>query len=267
MSDDTNYEGLMLSDDEIAAMEEDVAEETAELSATENVEDDDAKQDAAEQVGEDVETEAEPEPVPQAAAAQNDEPQQEHAVAGDSLDALRAQLSDLKAKFDEGDITIEDYLDGRDSLQLSIIKAELQKDAVERAWHASRENFLQQNAYLRENDVLYGAFAMQVNAILQTPEGDRMTDEAILQAAKAKVDTAFGRKAEPSRDESPVKKAKSESADTSKVPQSLRGIPVAEAHDVEGSKFAYLDKLNGEEFEAAIMRLSDTDRDLWARSQ
>lgn len=266
MSDDTNYEGLMLSDDEIAAMEEDVAEETAELSATENVEDD-AKQEAAEQVGEDGETEVEPEPIPQAAAAQHDEPQQEQAVASDSLDALRAQLSDLKAKFDEGDITIEDYLDGRDSLQLSIIKAELQKDAVERAWHASRENFLQQNAYLRENDVLYGAFAMQVNAILQTPEGDRMTDEAILQAAKAKVDAAFGRKSEPSRDESPVKKAKSESADTSKVPQSLRGIPVAEAHDVEGSKFAYLDKLNGEEFETAIMRLSDTDRDLWARSQ
>ena len=36
----------------------------------------------------------------------------------------------------------------------------------------------------------------------------------------------------------------------------------------EGSSHAlYLDRLNGEEFEAAIAKLSDSDRNRWARSQ
>lgn len=199
-------------------------------------------------------------------------PQQQEAPRVSQLDGLNAELATIKQKFDDGDISIDEYIDERDRISRTIVKAELKaeiaSDEVAKSWERSQSDFLKQNGYLRENDIVYDAFAMQVNKILQTPKSRSMTDDEVLATAKQKVDAAFGRAPEPhKKSESPVKKAKSEAADTSRVPQSLRGIPVAEPHDVDGSKFAYLDKLSGVEFEAAIAKLSSDDAARWARSQ
>ena len=113
---------------------------------------------------------------------------------------------------------------------------------------------------------------MQVNKLLADPKSASMSDADLLKAAQARVDAAIGRKpdSEPpaKTDESAIRKAKKEAADVSKAPKTLQGIPAAApADDVDGNPFAYLDRLNGEEFEAAIAKLSDADRNRWARSQ
>ena len=278
MSED-RYEGLGLSSEELAAIDDEL-DDSADLTDDGDDAADDDTDEVAVQAEEstepekEAEAEAEPEKA-EAAPVEEAVPQQQEDVQApmaSPLDDLNAELATIKQKFDDGDISIDEYIDERDRISRAIVKAELKaeiaSDEVAKSWERSQSDFLKQNGYLRENDIVYDAFAMQVNKILQTPKSRSMTDEEVLAAAKQKVDAAFGRAPEPhKKSESPVKKAKSEAADTSRVPQSLRGIPVAEPHDVDGSKFAYLDKLSGVEFEAAIAKLSSDDAARWARSQ
>jgi hypothetical protein len=273
MSD--KYEGLGLSEEEISAMEEELGEDTgveAEADDAEEVEDEQeaaAGDDADEVVEPEVEAKAdEPEPKVEVEAAPVAE------AAPSALDKLESELAEVKKQFDDGDISIDEYIDAKSALDRKIVKAELKaelaQEAASKSWEQSQSDFLGQHDYLRD-EVVYGAFAMQVNKLLADPKSASLTDEALLAAAKAKVDAAFGRKPgepEPPKGESPIRKAKKDAADTSKIPITLQGIPAAAPpDDVDGNRFAYLDRLSGEAFEAAISKLSDDDRNRWARSQ
>jgi len=279
MSD--KYEGLGLSEEEISAMEEELGEDTgveAEADDAEEVEDEQgaAQDDAAEEAVEsEVEAKAD-EPEPEVEV--KPEPKQEAAPVAEAvpsaLDKLEAELAEVKKQFDDGDISIDEYIDAKSALDRKIVKAELKaelaQEAASKSWSQSQEDFLGKHDYLRD-EVIYGAFATQVNKLLADPKSAALTDEALLAAAKAKVDAAFGRKPgepEPPKGESPIRKAKKDAADTSKIPITLQGIPAAAPpDDVDGNRFAYLDRLSGEAFEAAISKLSDDDRNRWARSQ
>ena len=283
MSDD-KYEGIGLSDEEIAAMEDELGEdegaETSADDADEGVSDEQATgtEDSDDAVTEEPEAVKAEEPATAAevkaeppAPAQDQQPVNPTTLA---LDKLNADLADIKKQFDEGDISVDEYIDAKSVLDRQIVKAELKaelaQESVNKSWEQSQKDFLGQNVYLRDNEVLFDAFAMQVNKLLADPKSASMDDASLLKAAQAKVDAAIGRKpgAEPSKDESPVRKAKQQAADVSKAPKTLQGIPAAAAaDDVDGNQFGYLDRLSGVEFEAAIAKLSDSDRTRWARSQ
>ena len=274
------YDGLGLSEEEIAAMEEELGEDTgveAESDDADEVTDKPKAEEAAKADADDAVTE-EPEPEPEAAKSEPEVKVEEHAPAADpvtsALDKLNADLVALKKQFDEGEVSIDEYIDAKSALDRQIVKAELKaelaQESANKSWEQSQKEFLGQNAYLRDNEVLFDAFAMQVNKLLADPKSASMDDASLLKAAQAKVDAAIGRKpgTEPSTDESPVRKAKQQAADVSKAPKTLQGIPAAAAaDDVDGNQFGYLDRLSGVEFEAAIAKLSDSDRTRWARSQ
>lgn len=272
MSD--KYEGLGLSEEEIAAMEEELGEDTGVEAEADDADEVEEEQDAAEDDAADevVEPEAEDAAAPE--AKPEPEPAQVVEAMPSALDKLEADLADVKKQFDDGDISIDEYIDAKSALERKIVKAELKaemaQEAASKSWGQSQEEFLGKHEYLRD-EVIYGAFAMQVNKLLADPKSASMTDEALLAAAKAKVDSAFGRKPgepEPPKGESPIRKAKKDAADTSKTPITLQGIPAAApADDVDGNRFAYLDRLTGEAYEAAIAKLSDEDRNRWLRSQ
>lgn len=291
MSDD-KYEGLGLSDEEIAAMEDELSEgELAQAAAEKAAKDepgtddddpdgedaDDVQDDAGEPEAAKVDDEPEAQAKPAEKAAEAKAPAVEDepvAKAPSKLDELAAELADVKQKFDDGDLSIDEYIEERDRVSRAIVKAELKaelaSDEVAKTWERSQKDFLGQNAYLRDNDVIYDAFAMQVNKLLTDPKSASMSDDALLAAAKQKVDAAFGIKpSEPSRkDESPVRDAKREAADRSKAPKTLRDIPAAAgADDVDQSPFAYLDRLSGDDLEAALMKLSDDEQRRYAHSQ
>ena len=288
MSDD-KYEGLGLSEEEIAAMEDELSEgELAQAAAEKAAKDEsgtddddpdgeDADDDVQDDAGDPEAAKVDDEPEAQAKTAEKAvEPQEREAPASTSskLDALNAELAEVKQKFDDGDLSIDEYIEERDRVSRAIVKAELKaelaSDAVAQTWERSQKDFLGQNTYLRDNDVIYDAFAMQVNKLLADPKSASMSDDALLAAAKQKVDAAFGVKpSEPSRkDESPVRDAKREAADRSKAPKTLRDIPAsAAADDTEQSPFAYLDRLSGDDLEAALMKLSDDDQRRYAHSQ
>lgn len=284
MSD--KYDGLGLSEEEIAAMEEELGEDTGNEAKDEEADDTPEKQepeadeavkaDADDAVTEESEEESEPEAAKADEPAPVAEPQPVADPVPSALDKLNADLVALKKQFDDGEVSIDEYIDAKSALDRQIVKAELKaelaQESANKSWEQSQKEFLGQNAYLRDNEVLFDAFAMQVNKLLADPKSASMSDADLLKAAQAKVDAAIGRKpdSEPpaKTDESAIRKAKKEAADVSKAPKTLQGIPAAApADDVEGNPFAYLDRLNGEEFEAAIAKLSESDRNRWARSQ
>jgi hypothetical protein len=293
----SKYDGLGLSEEEIAAMEDEIGEESgAEVEAEGTEEEAVVEEESAAEKDSDESVAGESEPVADEDEAKEDEPNDALKAAAKeyvekvkeepvqpvadkatlALDKLNADLADLKKQFDEGEISIDEYIDAKSALDRQIVKAELKaelaQESANKSWEQSQKDFLGQNAYLRDSEVLYDAFAMQVNKLLADPKSASMSDADLLAAAKVKVDAAIGRQpdAEPStkKDESPIRKAKKEAADVSKAPKTLQGIPAAApADDVDGNRFAYLDRLTGEAFEAAIAKLSDEDRGRWARSQ
>lgn len=259
----SEYDGLGLSEEEIAAMAE--PEEQDELDGE------------GEGEGEEVEAAAEadadkPEAAADAKPEQRSEPEQPQTSdpATLAMDKLNSELADIKSKFDSGDLSFDEYIDAKSAIDRQIVKAELKAElaheAANKTWERSQKEFLGQHAYLRENDVVFGAFAMQVNKLLADPATASLSDADLLEKAKSRVDAAFGRHpAEPSKkDESPIRKAKKEAADTSKAPRTLQGVPAAaQADDVDGGRFAYLDRLSGMELEAAVARLSPEDQSRW----
>lgn len=269
----SEYDGLGLSEEEIAAMAEpedqDELDGEGEGEEVEAAAEADADKPEEQQGQEAVETEAAVDAKPE----QRSEPEQPQTSDPTTLalDKLNSELADIKSKFDSGDLSFDEYIDAKSAIDRQIVKAELKAElaheAANKTWERSQKEFLGQHAYLRENDVVFGAFAMQVNKLLADPATASLSDADLLEKAKSRVDAAFGRHpAEPSKkDESPIRKAKKEAADTSKAPRTLQGVPAAaQADDVDGGRFAYLDRLSGMELEAAVARLSPEDQSRWA---
>ena len=289
MSDD-KYAGLGLSDEEIAAMEEDI--EGADGAESGDGEEGDETPPAAAQEGAgegaDAEGEAddEPDPAEQEKPAQDEkppvvdqgqQPSPEAQRAENALDKLNEELAGLKKKFDEGDIAVDEYIDERDRLSRAIVKAELKaelaQESATKSWEQSQKDFLgnEASSFLRESDVIYDAFAMQVNKLIADPKSASLSDEALLKAARDKVYAAFriSPESQPSKKgESAIREAKKEAADRGKTPKTLQGVPAAApADDTDANPFAYLDRLSGEKLEAAVEKLSPEDRVRWAHSQ
>lgn len=289
MSDD-KYAGLGLSDEEIAAMEEDIEDDSSDDPGPGENDDETppvaAQDDAGADDAGDDDPEGKPEPEKKEKPAQEEKPPvadtdvtpaPEVQRAESVLDKLNADLSALKTKFDEGEIAVDEYIDERDRLSRAIVKAELKaelaQESAAKSWEKSQKDFLgnEASSFLRESDVIFDAFAMQVNKLIADPKSASMSDEALLKAARDKVYAAFRISPEsqpPKKDESAIREAKKEAADRSKAPKTLHGVPAAApADDTDANPFAYLDRLSGDQLEAAVEKLSPDDRVRWAHSQ
>ena len=198
-----------------------------------------------------------------------------------SMADLKAKRAEEKKKYDEGEYSADEWEDIKDGLFESMsdlraerakleAKEEMRAEQAANTWQTAQNIFLSANPYLREDPDLFEFFAMQVNKIGATPEGQRMSDEQLLSAAKVRVDAISGRKPDPEpspkKDESPVRKAKREAAKV-QPPTTLSGVPAAKEADVGQDEFAYLDRLSGERFEAAIAKLTPDQRNRWAHAQ
>ena len=280
---DTNFD---MTDEELAAMADDTASDDDEQDVDAEIGDQEQDKSTDEPVVSEpeavVETEPEPvtaEPESPTITAQAQQPTQQQHVQdkfGVELDKLNADMADLKKKFDDGDISIDEYMDSRFAIERKVVKIEAHQERMQQdaqmSWDRANQEFLanEDNKALRENDVLYGAFAMQVNKLIGDPASEAMSDADLLRTARDKVFAAFKvpQGSQPSKDESAVRAAKREAADRGKAPTTLQGVPAAaQADDVDQSPFAYLDRLSGEQLEAAVAKLSEADQLRWLHSR
>lgn len=280
---DTNFD---MTDEELAAMADDTVPDDDEQDVDAEIGGQEQDKSTDEPVVSEPEAvvEAEQEPVtaePEAPTipAQAQQPTQHPQVQdkfGVELDKLNTDMADLKQKFDDGDISIDEYMDSRFAIERKVVKIEAHQERMQQdaqmSWDRASQEFLanEDNNALRENDVLYGAFAMQVNKLIGDPASAAMSDADLLRAARDRVFAAFKvpQGSQPSKDESAVRAAKREAADRGKAPTTLQGVPAAaQADDVDQSPFAYLDRLSGEQLEAAVAKLSEADQLRWLHSR
>lgn len=195
------------------------------------------------------------------------------ADAETKLTDIAAQKDALITQFDDGEITAKEYQQKLDALakqerevELAIHKAqlaaEMEQQRLKNEWTTTVTNFIDSNPIYKDNSRLYRALDQEVRDVANSETGKTMTGAQILAQAHKNLAEAFGF-AQPAT-KTPAKAPKAE------LPPSLHGVPAADANDVQGGKYAALDRLattNPLGYEEALMKLSDSERDAYLASQ
>lgn len=193
-------------------------------------------------------------------------------LSAEELKAVQDGLDDAKKKFSEGEIDYDEYLDARDELNQKLwahnLAMQFSAESVDTRWEWEQETFLTapENDWINNDDVVYPAFAATVNRIMSTDEGAVMPGPDLLAMAREEVAKRFspaGQAAradqeETKRKQGAIKSAKKREASKT-APETLGGKPAAEIDEGVG-EFEWLDKLDGEEYEKAVIGLSEAQR-------
>ncbi|OQY12393.1 MAG: hypothetical protein B6I31_03205 [Desulfobacteraceae bacterium 4572_19] len=183
------------------------------------------------------------------------------------------------AQFDEGEVDFQTHLDNRLALEkkyakpdkpremtaeerkalVKEIRAEMEADKAQDTWRADQQTYLAKNVRLKD-EVLYGAFVQQVNKLVDTKEGQKLSNKDLLAKAGSVVLKAFGQTETPTKGKTALANAKKKAGDKSKIPQTLNGVPNADTN-MGDSKYGYLEGLSNEKLEEALGKLSAEDMD------
>jgi hypothetical protein len=196
------------------------------------------------------------------------------ADADDRLKAIATQKEDLITKYDDGEITAKEYQQQLDALfkqereiefqiREASLAAKLEEQRLKNEWTSTVNSFIDANPVYRDNPRLYRALDQEVRDVANSEDGKTMTGARILAKAHENLAQAFGFAVKPAGD-------KSKLIPRGETPPSLHGVPAADANDVQGGKYAALDRLattNPIAYEEALMKLPDSERDAYLASQ
>jgi hypothetical protein len=197
------------------------------------------------------------------------------AEAETKLAEIAQQKKDLRSKYDEGDLTFEEYEAQKEALdeqrleiKLAVEKATLAADMEQQrqknAWLATVNRFLGANPIYAQdkNPRLYRALDAEVRELASKPEAANWTGEQLLAEAHKNLSEAFGlNKPEPNEGAKP--KGEKKPIPKPALPPTLAKVPAAEATDTSGGRFAALDRLlttNPLAYEEALAKLSENER-------
>ncbi|CAH0532134.1 hypothetical protein UAM5_00017 [Ralstonia phage UAM5] len=198
--------------------------------------------------------------------------------ADTKLAEIKTKRGDLRKQYDDGDITFDEYENGRDELDDQRRTIEKAKDKAELAtemqqqqrlndWQRDVNGFLDANPEYRASDVRYQALDMMVRKIGGAEEAAKMTGPQVLAKAHEELQKAFGVTAPAAKDGNGGKPNNGKKpAPPVDVPPSLGKVPAAESNDTNGGKYAALDRLLETDplaHEDAMAKLSPSERDAY----
>jgi len=207
---------------------------------------------------------------------------QYHADPVENFDAkmveFTEQKADLRAKFKNGDLDIDEYelakdavvaqeMTLRDQKTKADISAE-QKDQEGKArWNWEQDRFFRDSANaIYQDKYLLAAFDAAVRDLGGDPKCANWEGHQFLQEADKIIRSRFNApKAEAPA--VPAAKPESRKPDLRAVPKTLSNLPAAEiAQTGEVDEFAHIDRLTGVAYEHAVARLSDAERERFRMS-
>ncbi len=185
---------------------------------------------------------------------------------------INSQLIELKKKFDDGEIDFEEFLSKRDDLKAQLLKAEMYEDINKQvrqsAWESAKQAFVIQNPEIMNYASRAAGYTAILKDLIQSEQGQRMTDTEILEKAKEKFYeenpqlAPSPRNQEKIKKENPKSKVKDIKAEQKKKNiRTLANIPSADSNDTGESEFAHLDSLPPEQLEKALENMSDAERE------
>lgn len=195
------------------------------------------------------------------------------------LDDIATKKTELRAQYDDGTLTFDQYDSQKDALakeertlerelDRAKLSAEMELQQRQNAWYAEATSFAKDHGY-KANDVLFQVFDQQVVAVSRTKEAETMTTTQILAKAHENLVAAgIGKVQTPAQAaKTPVVGAQ---ATKPKQPPNLALVPAAENNDTNDGEFAALARLrdagNPDAYEDAVMKLSDGARDRYLRA-
>lgn len=204
--------------------------------------------------------------------------------AVEQIAAIKAQKDMLADKFDDGELSARDYQKKLDTLneqqraiEWSVQKAELAAEMSEQGkvnqWMREVETFLNDEdatggIYQRSQRAME-ALDAEVREIGAREENISLPGRKILEMAHEKLSKEFGwstsakvEATNPDASEAAEKGKPVKVKHADPVP-TLGRMPAAEDNNPGNSKFSALDKLEGEEYEEAFNKLSQSDRNAY----
>lgn len=261
-----------LTDEERAAIGEEGLEDTEAEAGDEGVEET-AKESAAETEAQASETDEAEEladpilPPLRARAPENIE---------EIITAISSEEDALAQKFDDGDITAREYRDGlnrlnaqRDELNWNKRKADLAREmedtAKANAWQKEVSDFMTTTAaHITKSHAAMIAFDDVVKKVTSDPANLNLSDRAQLDKAYKifmnEVGEAFGiqpQQSQQTKATAPAPKA------ARNIPPTLAKVPASDMEDLDGGKFAALDRLAAADpvaYESAVAKMSEAER-------
>ncbi len=207
------------------------------------------------------------------------------------IEQIPEEISQLNQKFDDGEIGFTEYLDQRDALRqeqtrLEVLpevektyeqrEAEKQQQSLQQQWRDDVTDFTQNEApdILQDIDT-YNKWVELTNAKLDNADYDGLSNKEILRESAKETRAIRGLSDPNAQDQTQENKAaearkgaNQSRKDEAEQTQSLSGVPEAAASEGSPDKFTYLDQLmenDPEKFETEIAKLSETERDEYAR--
>ncbi|GLQ09238.1 hypothetical protein GCM10007913_11700 [Devosia yakushimensis] len=197
-----------------------------------------------------------------------------------SMQDLRSQKEALAQRFDDGELTAKEYNAQNSALDDQMhdlrdvrLKATMSEEAVRHNYVTNVvPDWLADHTEYRVGSPRYNALDLEVRRFqdLAHREGRDPFDPQLLDQAHEIVAADFGTPAAPKEEQPKTDTPPARTpapASERVIPPSLGSVPAADATDLEeGSRFAYLDRLQGEAYEQAMAKLSDADRDTYLAS-
>ncbi|OPY05804.1 MAG: hypothetical protein A4E61_00168 [Syntrophorhabdus sp. PtaB.Bin184] len=184
------------------------------------------------------------------------------------IEEIDAKLQDLDVQLDNGDIDIVAYSRNRDPLLQQKWEAQMSEkinqETARQIWRYEQGLFFRDNPEYRENEFLNAALQRAFQKV-DTPENAHKTGLELLQEARAMVDEQIaaitgqkpkGEKTSDAGGKTPPSRQGKRALDDVDIPKTLAGLPTADQNDTGKDEFAYLDALEGMEYERAIARLT-----------
>ena len=292
----TDEEKALLTEEELAGLEEDDADEQgADENGAGDAEDDDKAAAAAAAPAAAPAAPAAPEvapaaePAAAAAPAAAADPADDDDAGDDSsparpagdrvdatavqtqIDALTTQKTKLAEQLDEGEITTKEYAakldalnDEKNALSNALSRQQEQDDAVMSGWYREVDKFLSKHPEVASNDTRKLSFDAVVRRVTGDPENASLSNRKQLEKARdiwrSEMGYAEPAKEAPAAEPKPAPKPKPKA----EIPPTLHNVPAADINDSDDGKYSHLDALMNAgkflEYEAVLAKLPDADQ-------
>jgi len=260
-----------LSDEERAALEDEIEEETVSDPEEDEAEEVAAADDAP--AAEDAATADEEDDEEDEDDDDDDRPPGEfqpeyRADPVEDYDERMSDITERKEKlvqdFNDGELDLAEYNAQRDAIEAEAadlrdaklkadIAAEAKEQRGEQRWQWEQENFLRQkaNKIYSDNTILMTALDTAVKELAADDANANREMAWFLEEADRRVRSLFGQP----QDKKPQKKPRSKPG-SDEIPPNLGDVPAADVPEVSGDEFAHLNALDGMELEAALRKLT-----------
>lgn len=195
----------------------------------------------------------------------------------DQVKDIKDQKRELAQKFDDGELSTVEYQEQLDALQEKQFELRLKHDRAELSkqtsqaqeleqWNNDCMDFLEQHSEITASQLKTSSFNEVVKWVTSQEAAQGMTNQEQLAKSYEIWCEQLGIEPQGAKPEPKAVHKAEPKAQNKNLPPNLSKMPAAEAETTDDGKFAYLDSLDGVEYERALAKLSPAEQEQYLSS-